>query len=179
MPLRAMPIQQPADDHARLARGERLVRVHDLPGPMFGEAEERRSRDWHDQSLACIAARLGFDAVEATCILTGVPFEQATWDVETAHRMLLAMKVAFERGRNVVREARVRMEATPMTPRVLAYAQAALRADLAAALAAEGDERDARLADLKGLAPQLGLDLDTLRSEPEADGERSRAPTMA
>lgn len=174
MPLRSMPIQQPADDHARRARGERLVRVHALPGPMFGEAEERRSREWHEQSLAGIAARMGFDAVEATCILTGVPFGKATWDVEAAHRMLLAMQVAFERGRNVVREARVRMEATPMTPRVLAYARAALRADLAAALAADGDDREARLADLKGIAPQLGLDLDALRSELE--GARSPVP---
>jgi hypothetical protein len=52
------------------------------------------------------------------------------------------------------------MEATPMTPRVLDYAQAAFRKDLALLADAGEAERAEGMAELRGLAPQIGLSFD-------------------
>ena len=172
MAIRTMPIQRSLDDLQAAARGERRIRVTSLPGPMFGEAEERRSREWHGQSLRTIADRCGFGAVEAACVLTGIPFDQAPWSVDHAHRTLAAMQAAFERGRRVVIDGRAKMEATPMTPRILAYAQAAFREDLAQRLGLAGPGgTDDPVEELRALASQLGLDFEAERAMVEAPSE--------
>ena len=182
MTLRRMPIQLSPESRRRLARGERIVRVTELPGPMFGEPEERRSREWHDQSLQTIADRSGFDGVEAACVFTGVHFNDAKWDEPAAHRILAALRTAFQRGRAVMRLSVERVEGLSLTPQVLAYARASFRSDVAALLDDPSDllhphrEREPaeELADRRLLAGQLGLDFDARVAEAGTPFERQR-----
>jgi hypothetical protein len=93
---REMPIQLASGDHARIARGERIVRVRSVPWSIFTQASERQCRENHGQTLEGIANRCGFSACEALAVLACSKWHQI--DNEFAHRLLYAHVAVFNRG---------------------------------------------------------------------------------
>lgn len=104
---KAMPIQIGSDLDLRVRRGERVVHVRSIPWKMIAdEAGERQSQTNHGQTLDRIRERMGFDATEAICVMAGLPFKDLQpISNETAHRILYAMVVLFNRGQRIA-EAR-------------------------------------------------------------------------
>lgn len=98
---RKMPIQCGPKLDLRRRRGEKVVVVSQLPFAMFeGEAYERQSQRNHGQSVARIAERGGYGAMEAIAILAGLDYGRvSTIDEEAAHRVLYSMHVTYNRGR--------------------------------------------------------------------------------
>lgn len=101
-----MPIMTGGDLDLRRRRGERLVIVKSVPLAMFDGMSERQSERNHQQTLARIRERGGFDAGEVVAVLSG-----QSWDVlgsvteEAWHRILYAMVVQHNRGKRVAETA--------------------------------------------------------------------------
>ena len=81
------------------------VRVKSMPRGLFMDAHERQAMTNHGQSLRELAQRGGLSAQECLLVLGCLPGRSQVIDLphEEAHRLLYAIRVAFNRGGLVVR----------------------------------------------------------------------------
>lgn len=110
---RTMPIIQPPSDSQSKTRGDRPVRVDDIPWEMFGRFGEEQALKNHGHTLEVLAQRGGVSAPEAVYLLSGLPLlpvRGLLGDDDAAHRILYAMRSLFRRGALLEQQALVRAE---------------------------------------------------------------------